>query len=86
VVECGPCPVFASFTSLAGLKAWYHVTRRARFYGYAMSRVTIKRTEVFIWSARNFCPILTKYWFFSTDFRKISQYKTSRKYFQCEPP
>jgi hypothetical protein len=47
-------------TSSAILTAWYDFTGTAPLLGALMSRPTIKVTQVFMWSAPIFCPIISK--------------------------
>ena len=54
------------------LTAWYHFTWRAPFLGALMSRPTIKLTQVFMWSAPIFRPIINKSGFSRQILQKVT--------------
>ena len=66
-------------TSQAIITALYHFTRTVGFDGDFMSPATIKCALVLMYSARYFCPILTKRWSLRQTFIQIFQYRISRK-------
>lgn len=51
-----------------------------------MTLAAIKRTYVFMWSAKYLFPFLTKFGFFSTGFHQSPEYQILRKSIHWEPP
>jgi hypothetical protein len=64
------------YTSSDFLTAWYHFIRSKHFYCELMSPATIKRTLVFMWSARYFSPIITKFATASHIFNEVDNTKS----------